>query len=369
MVPIPDLLHSSLRIGVLAPPWVSVPPTTYGGTELVLDVLCRGLADLGHDVVLFTTGDSTCPVSIRWLFEAAAPDRMGASVLELRHVAAAYDEFDGFDIVHDHTLAGLFLGQLHPGLPVVTTNHGPFDADLADLYRRTASSVPLIAISQDQADRAPTDVPIAAVIHHGLDLDRYRLGTDPGDYIVALGRMDPDKGIHVAIEVARRAGLRLVIAAKMRESAEMHYFETTIKPALGNGVEYIGEVDHAQKVELLAGARALINPIQWPEPFGLVMAESLACGTPVVGSGCGAAPEIVDHGLTGYLAANVDGLVRGVLDADRLDRRRCREVIELRFSMERMARDHETFYRSVLMQRSGRRRLPPGILPMSHRVA
>lgn len=340
-----------LHIGMLAPPWVPVPPVKYGGTELILDVLCRGLVELGHRVTLFTTGDSTCPVDKQWLFESMDPDRMGAAVLELRHSAAAYDAFESCDIVHDHTLAGPFLAQLHPDLPVVSTNHGPFDADLVDLYGRTASTVPVIAISHDQAGRAPIDLPIGAVIHHGLDVDRYRFDPEGGDYLVSLGRMNPDKGIHIAIEVAHRAGLDLAIAAKMRDPLERRYFDEVIKPKLGNGVEYVGEVDHAEKVELLTGARTLLNPIQWPEPFGLVMAEALACGTPVVGTGRGAAPEIIDHGTTGYLAGTVDGLVRGVVVADQLDRRECREAVVSRFSMQRMARDHEAFYRSVLSRR------------------
>lgn len=341
----------ALRIGVLAPPWVPVPPVRYGGTELILDVLCRGLVERGHHVTLFTTGDSTCPVDKRWLFESMDPDRMGAAVLELRHVAAAYDALKACDIVHDHTLAGLFLGQLHPELPVVSTNHSPFNADLADLFGRTASKVPVIAISRDQAGRAPADLPIGTVIHHGLDLDRYRFDGQGGAHLVALGRMNPDKGIHLAIEVARRTGLDLAIAAKMREPGEKRYFEEVIKPKLGKGIDYVGEVDHAEKVELLTGALALVNPIQWPEPFGLVMPESLACGTPVVGTGFGAAPEIVDHGITGYLAQSVDGLVQGVVDAAQLDRRQCRLAAESRFSMQRMAQDHEDFYRSVLSER------------------
>ncbi len=352
-----------LRIGILAPPWVSVPPTSYGGTELILDVLSRGLQELGHELVLFTTADSTCDVPKRWLFESSDPDRMGAAVLELRHVAAAYDVFAGFDIVHDHTLVGPFLAPLHPTLPVVTTVHGPFDDDLVDIYRRTAHTVPTIAISEDRASRAPLDIPIGAVIHHGLDLDRYRFDEVGGDYLVALGRMNPDKGIHVAIEVARRLGVDLVIAAKMREPAEKRYFESVVRPLLGNGVEYVGEVDHDAKVDLLAGARALLNPIQWPEPFGLVMVEALACGTPVVATPAGAAPEIIRPGATGYLAATADELLSGVMACADLDRKVCRAEMEQRFSMATMARNHEAFYRSVLAQRSGRRRWPGGSRP------
>lgn len=341
-------LDHPLRIGMLAPPWLPVPPPSYGGTELVLDVLCRGLRARGHDVLLFTTGDSTCDVPKAWLFDTADPNRMGASVLELRHVAAAYDAFGACDIVHDHSLAGLVQGQLRSQIPVVATNHGPFDADLSDLYGRAASRIPIVAISHDQAAHAPPSLRIGTVVHHGLDLARYRFDARGGDYLVFLGRMTPDKGVHTAIDVARRTGLHLVIAAKMREPVEKRYFENVIEPLLGGRVEYVGEVGHEHKVNLLRGARALINPIQWPEPFGLVMAEALACGTPVLATHFGAAPEIVDHGTTGFLADTAEELAEAAMNVDLLERRHCRDRAEKHFSMDRMAQDHETFYRSVL---------------------
>jgi glycosyltransferase involved in cell wall biosynthesis len=313
----------------------------------VIDGLCTGLKALGHDVSLFTTGDATCPVGRAFLFDHSDPDRMGASALELRHVAAAYDTFDELDIVHDHTLAGLFLCQMHH-VPVVTTNHGPFDDDLTDLYRRVGRSVPIIAISHDQASHAPPDIPIAAVIHHGLDLDHYPFSAHGGDGLVFLGRMSPNKGIADAITSAQRVGRPLKIAAKMNEPGELRYFHDIIEPQLSTDIEFIGEVGLAGKVELLTNAAALINPIQWSEPFGLVMIEALACGTPVVTNRIGAAPEIVDDGVTGKLADNFDDLVAGLEQIDIFERSACRTVVEHRFTHLRMARDHESFYRHVL---------------------
>ncbi|NNF54659.1 MAG: glycosyltransferase family 4 protein [Acidimicrobiales bacterium] len=336
-----------MKIGMVAPPWVPVPPKAYGGTELVVDALCVSLQRAGHEVTLFTTADSTCAVRRRHLFAHSDPDRMGSAVLELRHVAAAYDELEQMDIIHDHTLAGMFYRDA-PNVPVVVTNHGPFNADLADLYGRVAGRIPVIAISRDQASRAPDGLPIAAVIHHGLLLDRYPFAEHPADHLLFLGRMSPDKGIDSAIRTARRAGTPLLIAAKMREANEVRYFEETIRPMLSRSVRYIGEADFASKVRLLSSARALINPIQWPEPFGLVMAEALACGTPVVGYPGGAAPEIVDHGVTGFLVDDEDELVDAVSRIDQINRGVCREVAEEKFTAARMAADHLRLYRDVI---------------------
>ena len=347
-----------LRVGIIAPPWVPVPPPSYGGTELVLDVLARGLARAGHEVVLFTTGDATCDVPRQWLFERCDPDRMGASVLELRHVAAAYHALRHCDLVHDHTLAGLFVSELYPQTPVVTTNHGPFNEDLVDIYRQIVGRIPIIGISRHQASTAPPEVPVAAVIHHGLDLDRYPYGPDGGDYLLALGRMNHDKGIDRAIDIARRAGMPLLIAAKMREPAEQRYFAEVIEPHLDDRIRYVGEVGHADKIRLLQGARALLNPIRWPEPFGLVMIEALACGTPVVTTNHGAAPEIVTHGETGLLSDDDAELVGAVLAVGELSRAACRARAEREFSAERMVTDHVAFFQMVVATRGRRVRIP-----------
>lgn len=346
-----------LHIGLVAPPWLAVPPSAYGGTELAIDALASGLSDAGHEVFVFTIGTSTTQVARPHLFADVDPDRMGTTMIELRHVCAAYDFFAddsvGIDIVHDHTLAGPFIGGTVPDLPIVTTNHGPFDADFSDLYRRLARRVPVIAISHDQRSRAPSDVPIAGVIHHGLRIDRYPFGFG-GDDVVFLGRMAPDKGVDAAIRIARAAGVRLLIAARMRGSAEQAYFERAVQPELGDDVVYVGEADFDQKIALLTRARALLNPIRWPEPFGLVMAEALACGTPVVGCPEGAAPEIVDDGVTGFLARSETELATALRRSGDLDRRDCRRAVVARFTSTRMARDHLELYRAVIAGRNGR---------------
>lgn len=336
-----------MRIGLVAPPWLPVPPPQYGGTETVVDLLARGFAAAGHQVLLYTTGDSTSPVPKRWVFRHAEPDLLGRSTLELRHLIHAYRALDEVDIVHDHTVLGPLYARTRPNLPVVTTQHGPFDDEMRDIYRVIAERVPVIAISHHQAATAG-DIPIARVIHHGVDPAAFPVGAGQGGYLACLGRMTPDKGIREAIVLARQAGLPLRVAAKNRDPAERDYFHTEIEPLLGGDIEYVGEVGGTDKLQLLGDAVALLNPLRWAEPFGLVMVEALACGTPVIATCAGAAPEIVTDGVTGYLRPEPEDLL-GVLGClDRLDRAACRAAVEGHFSSRRMAEEHLAFYAGLL---------------------
>jgi glycosyltransferase involved in cell wall biosynthesis len=342
-----------VRIAILAPPWVPVPPHGYGGTETVLDGLARGLTAAGHDVFLYATGDSTCPVERGFVLETAAGVGVPGAATELRHVINGYEAIVewGPDIVHDHTLVGPLYAARFPGLPVATTNHGPFESELADFYRAVSTRVPVVAISHHQASLA-RETRIAAVIHHGIDLDRfaYRAGA-PGDYALFLGRMCADKGVRTAALVARAAGVPLKIAAKLREPFEIEYFESQVQPLLGDGVDYVGEVDGRDKLDLLAGACCLLNPIQWPEPFGMVMIEALACGTPVVATPCGAVPELIDDGATGFIRPTHSGLVQALEAVDTLNRAACRGAAVERFSIERMVADHVALFERIVERR------------------
>jgi glycosyltransferase involved in cell wall biosynthesis len=335
-----------LRVALIAPPWVPVPPRAYGGTETVLDTLARGLQDLGHEVLLCTTGDSRCPVPRTSVIESAPGISSAAPAAEIRHVAHAYSLARDYDVIHDHTLIGPFYAQRFPDLNVVTTNHGPFDAELGDVYRAMAPAAQVVAISAHQASTA-RGVEIAAVIHHGVDPADFPVGRGGGP-AVFLGRMSPSKGVAAAVRVARTAGVPLLIAAKMREAAERQYFEREVRPLLGGGIEYIGEVDAAEKKELLGSARCLLNPLAWPEPFGMVMIEALACGTPVVATGCGAVPEIVRHGVTGFIAEEETELAEAVDRAGTLDRGHCRWAVEGHFSARRMVNDHVLLYETLV---------------------
>jgi glycosyltransferase involved in cell wall biosynthesis len=350
-----------MRIGIVAPPWTPIPPVLYGGIEVIVDQLATGFQAAGHDVLLFTTGDSTSAVPRRHHLDQAEGSRMNHTAPETRHVLAAYDAMRewGADLVHDHTLAG----PVHAAsagasgaipFPVVTTMHNQFNAELTDIYRRIATRVPIIAISHAQRRPVP-DVPIARVIHHGLRADDFPVGTGHGvdrDYCVFLGRMSPDKGPHRAMEAAYKAGMALVMCAKMRDPWEFDYFDEYVRPYLNADIQYLGEVPHERKLELLAGARALLFPIRWNEPFGMVVLEALACGTPVLAFPEGAVPEIVEHGRTGFLCSDVTDLAESIGRIDTLDRAACRAAVEGYYSTDRMVREHLELFETLVGDRS-----------------
>ena len=332
-----------MRIGMIAPPWLPVPPPAYGGTEAVLDGLVRGLVQAGHEVVLAAHPDSQTPAEIRSVLPRGSTDAIGQGATELAHVVAAYEQLSDVEVIHDHTLSGPLLGPRRTGVPIVATHHGVFDDATTRIFRDVARSAKVIAISHCQAAGA-ADIPIAAVVHHGVDVADFAFGDGEGGYLAFLGRMVPEKGPHHAIRIARRLGMPLLLAAKMREAPEMAFFEAEVRSLLGGDIEYIGELGHRDKVQLLCGARALLNPIAWPEPFGMVMLEALACGTPVVARAEGAAPEIVDHGTVGFLGRTDAELEAGLHELDRIDRLTCRTWAAQRFSLELMAKRYEEQY-------------------------
>jgi glycosyltransferase involved in cell wall biosynthesis len=339
--------RSALRVGIIAPPWLPVPPVAYGGTENVIDILARGLVVAGVDVVLVTTGDAKCPVPRRWVFPCALGVGNGGVAEEARHVIGAYGLLRDVDIVHDNSMVGPLYALSVPGPPVVTTNHGPFDDMLRPLYRAISQRTPVIAISHHQASEAE-DIPIAAVIHHGIDVERIPFGSGTGGYAAFLGRMHPNKGIEEAITAARTAGMPLRIAAKMTEPAEREYFMSRVAPRLGGDIEVVGELGRVEKYDLLKDATCLLNPIRWAEPFGMAMIEAMACGTPVITNSRGSAPEIINDGETGFLCNDESSLVASLHKVTALNRSYCRAAVERRFSSHRMAADHIALYRRII---------------------
>jgi len=344
-----------LRVAVLSPVWFAVPPTGYGGIELVVSLLADGLAEAGHDITLFASGDSMTKGKLSAVYPTAPSELIGRAMPDLRHVLACYDRADEFDVINDHTgMLGAALGGL-VDTPVLHTVHGPLDAsEPQEVYGRIASVAPevgLISISENQRRPMP-DLPWAATIPNAIDLSIYPCKPHPGEYLLFLGRMSPDKGAHRAIAVAMNLGIPLKIAGKRAEVKERQYFAEFVEPHIGHGVEYMGEVTHGQKVELLQDARATLFPIEWEEPFGLVMIESMACGTPVIATRHGAVPEVIEDGVSGIIVDNYRKMGEALEAADALDPIECRRYVEERFAPERMVEDYVTVYREAIERRA-----------------
>jgi glycosyltransferase involved in cell wall biosynthesis len=339
-----------MRVAILCPVWFPVPPPGYGGIEWIVHLLAEGLVEAGADVTLFASGDSRTAAQLDYVYETAPSEWIGHTWWELRHAVACLERGGEFDIVHDHSgLLGLALGALAP-VPVVHTVHGPLTGEPGELYEsvvRMAPAAHLISISLNQRRPKPY-LPWLANCPNALDLDRYPFHEGNDGYLLFLGRMSPDKGAHRALEVAREAGLPLRLAGKCREPLERAYFDTFIRPSLGDEIEFMGEVTHAEKVELLQRARATLFPIDWEEPFGLVMIESLACGTPVLATRRGAVPEVIQDGVTGIVVDDHREMADALTRADALDARAMRADVRGRFSPERMVSDYLAAYEAAI---------------------
>jgi glycosyltransferase involved in cell wall biosynthesis len=340
----------AMRIAEIAPPWFVVPPTGYGGIELVVALLTDRLVERGHDVTLFASGGSRTKANlVTPLLDPPDPALLGNTWYDAFHAASSYlDIADDFDVVHDHSgIVGPALGALARGRPpVVHTLHGPWTEPSRKLFGLLADYVHLVAISDTQRGDNP-DIRYAGVVHNGIDLDVYPMIDEKDDFLVYIGRANPEKGPTIAIEVARRAGLPLAMVVKKNEPFERVYWDEIVAPLLHDEVEVYENVPHERKVDLLGRARAMVFPIQWPEPFGLVMVEAMACGTPVVACPAGAAVELVEEGVTGYLRQSIDDLVETVAQVHRCSPKACRERVAHNFSADAMVAAYERVYESV----------------------
>jgi glycosyltransferase involved in cell wall biosynthesis len=356
-----------MRIAQIAPPYVALPPKKYGGTERVIAALTEELVARGHSVTLFASGDSrtsahlvpTVPRAL-WGETGWDPEATIQAV-----VATCYQMADEFDIIHNHLDYHPFAAARRCRTPTVTTMHGRQDLPELPAIYADYREQPLVSISNSQ--RRPIRwANWVATVYNGVDLRELPYSPNGGSYLAFIGRISPEKGVDAAIRIARRAGVPLVIAAReplpfVHDPAvrrDWDYWESVVRPLLREpGIEFIGEVDASGRAALLGGAAALLNPIQWEEPFGLVMAEAMACGTPVLATRRGAAPEIVEPGVTGWLGTTEDDLVAAIADLDTLSRETCRLVVEARFSARAMAANYERVYEAILDSESAGR--PP----------
>lgn len=335
-----------MRIAQVAPLYESVPPKLYGGTERVVSYLTEELVRQGHDVTLFASGDSVtkarlvpqCQQALR--LDSQSVDQLAPHILMLEQVIKQAEEFD---ILHFHIDYLHFPFSRRQKTPHLTTLHGRLDIpELAPLYREFVE-MPVVSISNAQRTPLPW-LNWQMTVYHGLPLNLYRLQEKPEQYLAFLGRISPEKGVDRAIEIARRSGMKLRIAAKV-DRADRDYFKGVIEPLLNQPfVEFIGEISDREKNEFLGNAFALLLPIDWPEPFGMVMIEAMACGTPVIAFRRGSAPEVIDEGVTGFIVRTVDEAVEAVKRVSTLDRRICRKVFEQRFNVTRMAEDYLRIY-------------------------
>jgi glycosyltransferase involved in cell wall biosynthesis len=341
-----------LRIAIVAPPWFHVPPDGYGGIEAIVADVVDGLVGRGHEVCLVAAGRrGTQAQHFFTSYDEPPSERLGEPLAEVLHAATSTQALAEFepDVVHDNTLAGPLTAELRR-VPTVVTTHGSVTGEAGRYLETLGDAVQLVAISDAQRRAAP-DLNWVARVHNAVDVDSFPVGKGRDGYLLFLGRFCPDKGAHLAIDAARAAGWSLVLAGKLNEPAEREYFEEAVRPRLGRGVTYVGEADAEMKRELYGAASALVFPICWEEPFGLVMIEAMACGTPVIAFRRGSVPEVVESGVTGFVVDGPDEMVAAIGRVGELDRAACRRRVEQHFDLPVMVDGYERVFRQLADRR------------------
>ena len=339
-----------MKVAVLSPVWFAVPPNGYGGIESVVSLLADHLVDDGHEVTLFASGDSITRAQLAAVYPVAPSEWIGHTFWELRHAVSCFMRADQFDVISDHTgLLGLALGSMGK-TPFAHTVHGPVSGEAGDLYEQVVAMGPRAAlISVSDVQRRPKPhLPWVATCANALDLSLYPFHPERGDYLLFLGRMTHDKGAHSAVAAAIQTGLPLKLAGKCQEPLEQEYFDELVKPHLSDRIEYLGEVSPDEKVELLQQARATLFPIEWDEPFGLVMIETMACGTPVIATRYGAVPEVIEDGVSGVIVDDLSDMETALDRADALDTHQLRRTVEERFSPRRMVAEYVSAFEATI---------------------
>jgi hypothetical protein len=345
-----------VQIAEIAPPWLAVPPTGYGGIEWVVAVLTEGLVERGHDVTLFATGDSSTSARLEYAFERApGPKFINDPLYDTIHTLHALRDPLAFDVLHVHTPWSALAVPALLGYPTVHTLHGSFTPEMRRLYQEVGDRVRYVAISESQRSHMP-ELPYAGVVYNGIDVGAYPFRTEKEDFLLFLGRAHPDKGVLRAVEAAKEAGLPFVIASKVAHPEEQEYWTNEVLPSLSPDATVLGEIDEHEKRDLLSRARAVLFPIDWDEPFGLVMTEAMACGTPVIATPRGSVPEVVVDGETGFIVpveSYPHEAAIAVKRLDEIDPGACRRRVQERFGKEAMVAGYEQAFQRVLDERYG----------------
>jgi glycosyltransferase involved in cell wall biosynthesis len=343
-----------MRIAQVAPLWERVPPPAYGGIELVVGLLTDELVKRGHEVTLFASGDSITSANLVSVHPRALRldhTVKDASIYELLNLALVYDQSEEFDIIHSHAGHTPLTYTKLVKTPTVHTLHGIFTPDNEKIFKY-ANQQPYVSISD--AQREPKlGLNYVATVYNGIDVSSYEFYPQPVDppYLAFVGRISPEKGLHLAIEIAKKVGLPLKIAGKV-DRVDVEYFEQEIKPHIdGEQIQYLGEANHVQKNTIMGAAYATLFPITWREPFGLVMIESMAAGTPVIAMRMGSTPEVIADHETGFLCKNTQECIQAVNKVDRLNRYACRRYVETHFSVEQMTDAYEAVYQQIVAER------------------
>lgn len=333
-----------MKVAIISPIAWRTPPRHYGPWERVVSLLAEGLVKEKIDVTLFATGDSLTSAKLRSVCSRPYEEdrEMDAKVWESLHISQVMEQADEFDIIHNHYD---FLPLTYSGLvktPMVTTIHGFSSPKILPVYKKYNSKTHYVSISN--ADRS-AELDYIRTVYHGIDVEKFTLVKERGDYLVYFGRIHPDKGTADAIQVAKLAGMKLVIAGIVQDTA---YFEESVKPFLNNDIRFIGSVGPEERDNVLGNAFALLHPIHFDEPFGLSVVEAMACGTPVLAFGRGSMPEIIQDGINGYIVSNTKEMTRRLLDIKNISREGCRQSVERRFSQEKMVKEYIEVYREIL---------------------
>ncbi len=344
-----------MRIAQVAPPWLAVPPAGYGGIEWVVALLADGLVERGHDVTLFATGDSKTKAKLEYVFETAPGSKfINDPWLDTMHSMLVHRDLSRFDVIHQHNVWSGLVAAMFIDVPVVHTLHGPFTDNMRQLYAEIADRVWFVAISERQRSYMP-ELKYGGVVYNGIDMSLYAFREEKEEFLLFLGRADPVKGALRAVETARATGLPLVMAVKVASPVEEQHWNEEVLPQMPADVTVLGEITLEEKVDLLSRAKTVLFPIDWEEPFGLVMTEAMACGTPVIATPRGSVPEVIADGETGFIVP-VEGYADHAADAlkrvSNIDPKACRERVERSFSKEAMVAGYEAVFERAAAEAS-----------------